>query len=347
MLRVVLRVETGRPAKPREGRSWLVDRRPRPGAPTSSASGSYVWLLASRLFFLMGGAVLVNLIDHLPSRRHGLTRRQADGAFDRSCCSRSSSANLLAIVPGVAPLGSDRPQAGDLRRHARSVPSASAIVGAGARPSRSRSSARRSSAPRTGTFLAVDWALMTDIIPRASSGRYMGLSNVATASSTTSRSIDRRARSSTSSTGRSGSAPGRARRSCSGRSTTSSAALTLRPVVEPTARPRAARTPPDRRRSAPSTRSGAGDGRVARVDGAQPDAVPDAPRHVRSRRQPQLARASSRHHDTVGASRTAPAGARARDERPQEHEVVEPERPRARTRTAPGAGGSSAAASRG
>ena len=35
------------------------------------------------------------------------------------------------------------------------------------------------------SFLAVDWALMTDIIPRASAGRYMGLSNVATASATT------------------------------------------------------------------------------------------------------------------------------------------------------------------
>src|SRR5207247_6313791 len=34
-----------------------------------------------------------------------------------------------------------------------------------------------------GIFLAVDWALMTDIIPKASSGRYMGISNVATASS--------------------------------------------------------------------------------------------------------------------------------------------------------------------
>jgi MFS family permease len=33
-----------------------------------------------------------------------------------------------------------------------------------------------------GSFLAVDWALMTDIIPKASSGRYMGMSNVATAS---------------------------------------------------------------------------------------------------------------------------------------------------------------------
>jgi MFS family permease len=34
-----------------------------------------------------------------------------------------------------------------------------------------------------GAFLAVDWALMTDIIPKAASGRYMGMSNVATASS--------------------------------------------------------------------------------------------------------------------------------------------------------------------
>jgi MFS family permease len=32
-----------------------------------------------------------------------------------------------------------------------------------------------------GAFLAVDWALMTDIIPKGSSGRYMGISNVATA----------------------------------------------------------------------------------------------------------------------------------------------------------------------
>ena len=31
-------------------------------------------------------------------------------------------------------------------------------------------------------FLSVDWALMTDIIPKANSGRYMGISNVATAS---------------------------------------------------------------------------------------------------------------------------------------------------------------------
>ena len=33
----------------------------------------------------------------------------------------------------------------------------------------------------SGTVLAVDWALMTDIIPKAASGRYMGISNIAVA----------------------------------------------------------------------------------------------------------------------------------------------------------------------
>ena len=37
----------------------------------------------------------------------------------------------------------------------------------------------------SGTFLAVDWALMTDIIPKASSGRYMGISNIAVAAAGT------------------------------------------------------------------------------------------------------------------------------------------------------------------
>jgi MFS family permease len=34
----------------------------------------------------------------------------------------------------------------------------------------------------SGTFISVDWALLTDIIPRISAGRYMGLSNVANGS---------------------------------------------------------------------------------------------------------------------------------------------------------------------
>ena len=43
-----------------------------------------------------------------------------------------------------------------------------------------------------GAFLAVDWALMTDIIPKASAGRYMGLSNVVEATNGADRHDGRR-----------------------------------------------------------------------------------------------------------------------------------------------------------
>ena len=33
----------------------------------------------------------------------------------------------------------------------------------------------------SGMFLAVDWALLSELVPKASSGRYMGMSNLATA----------------------------------------------------------------------------------------------------------------------------------------------------------------------
>ena len=83
----------------------------------------------------------------------------------------------------LAALGPHRAQAGDLpgvRGSGRS--------GRGSRRSRrpcpSRWSAAALFGAANGIFLAVDWALMTDIIPRASAGRYMGMSNVATGAAT-------------------------------------------------------------------------------------------------------------------------------------------------------------------
>ena len=179
----------------------------RRGAPTSSASGRYVWLLTSRLFFLMGGARPRQLADHLPQAdATASTQEAANGAY------------TIALVAGRArqprrdraerpDLRPDRAQAGDLRElrdRLRRGPLVSAsrpavpspIVGAAL------------FGASAGTFLAVDWALMTDIIPRASSGRYMGLSNVATAASTIVRGDDRRARDRRRQHGARASAPG-------------------------------------------------------------------------------------------------------------------------------------------
>ncbi len=142
---------------------------------------SYVWLLTSRFFFLMGGAILVNLILTYLKQTHGLGRgrrqldQPGDARHDRDReRHRDHPVGRISDRIGRKPVIYASCVIGfvgiALAALAPAVPLAivgGALFGASA-----------------GTFLAVDWALMTDIIPKASSGRYMGLSNVATTSST-------------------------------------------------------------------------------------------------------------------------------------------------------------------
>ena len=180
MAAVVLRVGDGQPPKPRNGKSWGTIAREVWGTDVLKER-SYVWLLASRFFFLMGGAVLVNLILTYLKQTHNLGEDAANST-NLVMLVTIVIANVIAIVPSARI--SDRVGRKPviyascvigfigivLAALAPAVPLAivgGALFGASA-----------------GTFLAVDWALMTDIIPKASSGRYMGLSNVATTSST-------------------------------------------------------------------------------------------------------------------------------------------------------------------
>lgn len=180
MVAVVARVGEGQPPKSREGRSWS-SILPETWGTDVLKERSYVWLLTSRLFFLMGGAMLVNYILVYLKQTHGL----GEGAANTTNLVMLVTiivANVLAIVPsakisdrvGRKPVIYASCVVGflgvALAALAPSIPVAivgGALFGASA-----------------GTFLAVDWALMTDIIPKASSGRYMGLSNVATTAST-------------------------------------------------------------------------------------------------------------------------------------------------------------------
>ncbi len=180
MVAVVARVGEGRPPRPRQGKSWTAIVGETWGTDVLKQR-SYVWLLTSRLFFLMGGAMLVNYIITYLKQTHGLGE---DAANTTSLVMLVVIivANVLAIVPsaklsdriGRKPVIYASCVIGFvgvlLAALAPSIPIAivgGALFGASA-----------------GTFLAVDWALMTDIIPKASSGRYMGLSNVATTAST-------------------------------------------------------------------------------------------------------------------------------------------------------------------
>jgi MFS family permease len=178
MLSVVIRVREGAAPKAREGRSWW--------AIASEAWGtdilrehSFLWLVASRLAVLMAGGVLTNLAIFYLARSLGMTQEEAGVAFI-PMVGLVALGTIIAVVPAA--------RASD-RVGRKKVIYVSCVVGG-------IGLALVAIAPSfplalvgtvifglsTGIFLAVDWALMTDIIPKASSGRYMGLSNVATAS---------------------------------------------------------------------------------------------------------------------------------------------------------------------
>ena len=180
MAAVVARVGEGQPPKPRNGKSWGTIAREVWGTDVLKER-SYVWLLASRFFFLMGGAVLVNLIITYLKQTHGMSEDAANST-NLVMLVTIVVANVLAIIPsarlsdriGRKPVIYASCAIGFIGiALAALAPAVELAIVGGALFGAS-----------AGTFLAVDWALMTDIIPKASSGRYMGLSNVATTSST-------------------------------------------------------------------------------------------------------------------------------------------------------------------
>jgi MFS family permease len=182
MLGVVVAVPNGPPPKPRDGRSWI-DVARETWATDILGERSYLWLLASRLFILMGGASVLNfiLLSYLPDALK-LGKDEAATAFT-AMLALASLISVLSIVPaarlsdrlGRKPVIYGCTVIGAtglfLLAIAPGVPVA--VLGASL------------FGASQGAFLAVDWALMTDIVPKASAGRYMGLSNVVTASSTT------------------------------------------------------------------------------------------------------------------------------------------------------------------
>ena len=179
MLSVAVWVREGRAAKARVGRSWLAIAR-EAWAADLLRERSFLWLVGSRLFVLIGSSMLVNLAVFYLVRSLGLAEKSEAGQVYLGVAVLVAVMVLLTVLPAAR--ASDRlgrkpviyaacgvgALALSIVALAPSVPVA--YVGAGLL------------GVSTGAFLAVDWALMTDIIPKASSGRYMGISNVATAS---------------------------------------------------------------------------------------------------------------------------------------------------------------------
>jgi MFS family permease len=180
MAAVVIRVSPGQPPIDREGRSWPEIAKTAWGTDILRER-SYLWLVASRLFFLMGGAMLVNFVITYLKQVHGLSEADAN-ATNVVILGIVVIANLLAIVPSART--SDRIGRKPVIYASCVVGSLGLLIAALAPSVLVAFVGAALFGASAGTFLAVDWALITDIIPRASSGRYMGLSNVATGSST-------------------------------------------------------------------------------------------------------------------------------------------------------------------
>jgi MFS family permease len=178
MLSVVLRVSEGRRPKERAGRSWLSIALEAWGTDILRER-SYLWLVASRLFILMAASSILRFVPNFYLHRvFGIAQDDVVGRYV------ASAILVVGMVLTVIPAGRASDRFG--RRPVIWVSCAAGAVGM----------ALIAIAPlfpvavlgvlfagiAGGAFLAVDWALMTDIIPKASSGRYMGISNLATGS---------------------------------------------------------------------------------------------------------------------------------------------------------------------
>ncbi len=178
MLLTVFRVREGRQGIPREGRSWLQVARAAWGTDIL-AERSFVWLLGSRLFFLMTSTTLTAIAFFYMQDSFGLSRQ---GALDMAFLAGA----LIVAFGAIATVPSGRLSERFGRKRMIHFSAVVGVIGMAllvVAPSPGFALAFAVLVGvAAGTFLAVDWALMTDIIPKAESGRYMGISNVVTGS---------------------------------------------------------------------------------------------------------------------------------------------------------------------
>jgi MFS family permease len=178
MLSVVIRVDEGKRVKDRAGRTWREIAMEAWGTDILRER-SFLSLILSRLFVLMASSMLLQLGVLYLAQTFAL--KQDEIAIPQGVVvAIAAIGNIVAVVPAA--------RLSDRIGRKRVIYASCALGAVGmsivaAAPSVTVAYLGIAFyAVASGMFLAVDWALMTDIIPKASSGRFMGMSNVATAS---------------------------------------------------------------------------------------------------------------------------------------------------------------------
>ena len=174
----ILWVREGRGARDRAGRSWRSIARSA-WATDILAEKSFINLVLSRLLFLAGTNMLLAFYLIFMSQSLGLSAEDR-GTWVTVTGAAMAFMTMLSTIPSARI--SDRIGRKPVI-YAACVVGGIALAILGLAPSIEVFVAGAIlMGIATGTFLAVDWALMTDIIPKAASGRYMGISNIAVAS---------------------------------------------------------------------------------------------------------------------------------------------------------------------
>lgn len=171
----VVFVREGPVARPREGRSWFAIAREAWGTDALRERG-FVFMTLTRLLFLMGPSVFVNL--SLFYVRDSLGQTDADLALWLTI-----GVATIAVGSALGAIPSGRLADRFGRKQIVWCAVATAIAGI---LLIARAQTPLEALPGlvllglgNGLYIAIDWALMTSTIPKIASGRYMGLANIA------------------------------------------------------------------------------------------------------------------------------------------------------------------------
>ena len=160
--------------KPRDGRTWKTIALETFGTDILRER-SYLFLLGSRFFILMAGGFFMNLNILYIDKTFGIT-----GDLQARWILVAMAVFMVATVIGTIPGARLSDRTG--RKPVIYGSTGCGVLGMtiiGLAPTMEVASFGMGFVGLGfGAFLAVDWALMTDIIPKASAGRYMGISNI-------------------------------------------------------------------------------------------------------------------------------------------------------------------------